>query len=552
MQAGTRAGIALMTMLFVGLPSSAAALRFAQPAGSPYPTTNPPFTPALIQYLGGAAVGDFNGDGISDVAVVNRTGLPVFNSGESVTVLLGNREGGLTIAPGSPLSIYSGGELSAGEAIATADFNGDGKLDLAVVDQIHGTVVILFGDGSGRFHPYGTPIPFSNPGPTSTQSTSITTGDFKGDGHQDIALVNSHLTVLLGNGSGGFTPAAGSPLALPGFPTSVVAGDFTGDGRSDLAVANRAGYVSVYLSSKDGTLTEAPGSPLITDKGPGAIAAADLNADGKVDLVTTNESSGNVTVLMGQGGGRFSPASGSPFAVPPGENSPTLIPGPTYLVSPRSVAVGELACDGKLDLAVASWSGSNENLAILQGDGNGNFTNAIGSPFPANGSPGPVLVGDFNGDGTPDLAVANAYLGAVTVLQNESCKSQPVSRAQWLALLASELLHSTRTARTASLLKRGRLELRFQALGAGTAVIDWYVPRGSGKRVRTTQAKRVLLASGRLTFSRAGTRIMRITLTTTGRHMLKRRVHTAVTASGTFTPSGRAPITAVRTFVLKP
>jgi len=190
-------------------PRSAAALEFVQPAGSPYPTTNPPRTPGPGQYLGGVAVGDFNGDGISDVAVVNASGVPVPSRGESVTVLLGSRAGGLTIAPGSPVAIYSGGEFSGPGAIVTGDFTGVGKLDLAVVDEVHHSVAILLGNGAGQFQLAGSPIPFSGEG-----EASIAVGDFNGDGKLDLAVANTDLTVLLGDGSGAFTPAPESPPAV--------------------------------------------------------------------------------------------------------------------------------------------------------------------------------------------------------------------------------------------------------------------------------------------------------------------------------------------------
>jgi hypothetical protein len=414
MQARTGFGAVLVTLLLACVPSSAAALTFVQATGSPYPTTNPPFIPSSAGFLGGVASGDFNGDGISDLAVVNATGLPVFSAGESVTVLLGSRSGGLTMAPGSPIEIYSGGLFSSTGAIVTGAFTGDRKLDLAVVNEINHTVSILLGNGTGGFQSSGTPIPFSG-----SETASIAVGDFNGDGKQDLAVITNQLNVFLGNGSGAFTPAPGSPLPLSGFPTSVVAGDFTGNGRSDLAVANGSGYVTVYLSSEAGSFHAAPGSPLTTNAYPTAIAAADLTGDGKLDLVTANALSDNVTVLMDDGSGGFTPSSGSPFPVPAGPNCmPNSAPG-----LPESIAVGDFDANGIPDLAVANSNGCSDSVAILQGDGGGQFTNASGSPFAANGNPRGLAVGDFNGDGQPDLAVVNPFLGAVTVLQ--STTSEP-------------------------------------------------------------------------------------------------------------------------------
>ena len=405
----TGTAIVLGAFLLAWLPSSATATTFVQSPGSPYSTTNPPFHPNSGGFLGGAVSGDFTGNGISDIAVVNETGLPVFSAGESVTVMLGNRDGELTMAPGSPVEVYSGGISSSPGAIAAGDFNGDGKLDLAVVDETNNTVTILLGDGNGRFHSSGAPIPYSGSG-----EASIAVGDFSGDGNQDIVVVNDEVTVLLGNGAGGFTSAPGAPLTLSGYPTSVVTGDFNGDGRSDIAIANLSGYVTVYLSTGEGGFQAAPGSPPITGLRPRAIATADLTGNGKLDLVTANSGSDNVTVLLGNGSGGFTPATGSPFPVPVNQEGNDSC----QFGTPESIAIGDFNGDGKPDLAVANFNGCSDNVAILQGDGSGQFTNAAGSPFNANGNPRGMVTGDFNGDGKPDLTVVNPFLGAVTVLLN--------------------------------------------------------------------------------------------------------------------------------------
>jgi hypothetical protein len=87
---------------------------------------------------------------------------------------------------------------------------------------------------------------------------------------------------------------------------------------------------------------------------------------------------------------------------------------------PDSVAVGDFSCDGVPDLALANYNGFSDSVAILEGNGSGAFTNAVGSPFPAGGNPSSALAGDFNGDGSPDVAVVNPGQDVVTVLQNET------------------------------------------------------------------------------------------------------------------------------------
>jgi hypothetical protein len=408
------AAAASATLLLACAPPSVAALTFSQAPGSPYATTSPPFVANPGGFLGGAAAGDFNGDGISDVAVVEETGLPVFiSAGESVSVLLGSRSGGLTLAPGSPVSVYSGGNMNDLAPIATGDFNGDGHTDLAVIDGIHNTMAILLGNGRGEFHLSGTPTPFSGWG----SDASIAVGDFNGDGKQDVAVVNESLNVLLGDGSGGLEQAPGSPQALPAFDSSVVAGFFNGDSRADLAVADTSGHVSVYLSNAAGEVTATARSPLTVGGGWGQMASADFNRDGRADLAVVSPASGAVAVLLGDGNGNFTPATGSPFPVP-GEASSSQ-PG-----MPESIAVGDFACNGLLDLAIANFNGSSDDVAVLEGDGSGAFSSPIGSLFPANGNPRPLVVGDFNGDGKPDIAVINPFQGRVTELENTTGSGQ--------------------------------------------------------------------------------------------------------------------------------
>ena len=344
--------------------------------------------PATNPWPQSVAVADFNGDGKLDLAVPVYS---IFTSYSDMNILLGNGDG--TFSPG-PVVPLTGQNVNNA---VVADFNGDGKLDLAISLPDANEVQVLLGNGDGSFTPI---LPMAANG-----VSVIATADLNGDGKPDLVVVNygpGTLTILLGNGDGTFTTKATIPVA--GGPSAVAVADFNADGKPDLAVVDyNSNSVTVLLGNGDGTFTEVASGPA-TGFQPVSIAAGDFNGDGIPDLVVTCLNGGYpdvgiVTVLLGKGDGTFTPMAESPV---PGSN-------------PASVAVTDFNGDGKADLVIAN-AGSN-TLSVLLGNGDGTFAAPL---TPAAGTdPLFVAVGDFNGDGVPDLAAANNSTNSITVLLTE-------------------------------------------------------------------------------------------------------------------------------------
>jgi FG-GAP-like repeat/Abnormal spindle-like microcephaly-assoc'd, ASPM-SPD-2-Hydin len=363
------------------------------------------FTPPTYTGSGPIFVADFNGDGKPDILASDGT------------LNLGNGDG--TFTTGTPVT---------GTPLAVADFNGDGKPD--VLEQGTGTLVVLLGNGDGTFQlPITTnsganlsPViagdltgngradvlglfnnnlvvylskgdgtfaagVFYPVGSTGFTDEGITLGDFNNDGKVDVVVslsgdnVVGQEVVLLGNGNGTFQSGKTSTGVY--YPTSVVAGDFNNDGKLDLVIAGQPScngsctpvITSILLGNGDGTFQ----TPTTIFFNNGTLAAADLNGDGKLDLVLTN---GVVQIYLGGGDGTFvNTHSYQPLGGPP-----------------QGFAVADFNLDGKLDVAAEG------NILLGNGDGTFKGVSGVALPLPSFGPPA-TAIGDFDKDGTPDVAV---------------------------------------------------------------------------------------------------------------------------------------------------
>jgi ATP:corrinoid adenosyltransferase len=353
------------------------------------------------------AVGDFTNDGNMDIVTAN--------SGRTVSVLLGNGNGTFTAATGSPYPVGS-----VPRAVAVGDFTGDGNLDIVTANYNDGTVSVLLGNGNGTFTAAtGSPYSVGLSNGYTQRTNAVAVGDFTGDGNLDIVTANDGtgsgtVSVLLGNGKGAFTAATGSPYPVDpvvGSLTAVAVGDFTGDGNLDIVTADfnydnndGTGTVSVLLGNGKGAFTVATGSPYPVGGGPRGVAVGDFNHDGNLDIVTANFDDGTVSVLLGNGKGAFTAATGSPYPVGGG---------------PRGVAVGDFNHDGNLDIVTANGDGT---VSVWLGNGKGTFTTkrtfTVGTSSASGTSSFPAAAaGDFTNDGYLDgIVFTVTNTNTVTVL----------------------------------------------------------------------------------------------------------------------------------------
>jgi uncharacterized protein (TIGR03437 family) len=319
------------------------------------------------------ATGDFNGDGRLDIAVANF-------AGGDVSVLLGNGDGTFQAAVN-----YTVGQNPA--AIAAADFNGDGKTDLAVVNSGDDTLSILFGNGSGAF---GAAVAYS----AGSVPCSLAPGDFNGDGVIDLAVANcagSNISIFSGNAGGTFQPAANYPAGT--VPSFIAVSDFNSDGNADLVVADAGdGAVSVMPGNGSGAFWAAVTYP--TGNYPLGLVIADFNGDGKPDIAAAGADS--VAILLNSGAGSFAAA----VSYTAGEQ-------------PYTAVAGDFNGDGDIDLLFAA-SASNA-VTFLSGRGDGTFQTGTAGPWLAGNTPSFLAAADFNSDGLADLAVADDG-GGISIL----------------------------------------------------------------------------------------------------------------------------------------
>jgi hypothetical protein len=472
-----------------------------------------------------SVAGDFNGDGVLDLAVGYK--IDGEAAAQGIEVFL--RTGPSTFAP-PVLSPGLPGEWR--QAVAT-DVNNDGRTDL-ILDT---GVLLLVSDGAGGFTP--TQLGFS------AEWSGLAYADANGDGHPDLLAAQTFLggfesyklMLSLGDGQGGFGPF--TQVAETGFfkTGQIAAGDLTGDGAPDVLITNRyaQGGVGVFLNDGAGGFTHS--STISTGTGTSAVSLADFDGDSRLDAAVGNSASRNLVILKGAGNGGFAVTSSIPspgnvegilladfngdgsldvmvggdgvwfyagngfgfFSFPTryaARGGPSAIDlngdglldvaagswelyntGGGVLAAPRQyaagsgvagVAVGDMNGDGKLDLVTAN--ADSNDVAVLLGNGDASF--AAPRLGPAGSMPTFVVVGDWNGDGRRDAAVANIVSRDISVLLGDGAGgltpsvTLPLSATEVLGLSAGDLNQDGRDDLVVSLNGAGRVQV-FLASGNG-------------------------------------------------------------------------------------
>ncbi|RZK58921.1 MAG: VCBS repeat-containing protein, partial [Hymenobacter sp.] len=390
---GARRGLLLLGLAGL-LPVAQAQVSFSSP--TLYPTGG---------YNQGIVTADFNGDGRPDLATAN-------SGANTVGVLL---QSGTTVGAFLATANYgSGGSFNP--TLAVGDLNGDGRPDLATINQLSGTVGVLLNSAATP----GTFAPAVTYGAGGTDGRGIAIADLNGDGRLDLVVANSTTVGILLNSA--TTPGTFGTVATYSGGGAVLdelmVGDLNGDGRPDVVVGSRtANTVSVLLNSATtpGTLGAVS---LYTVGNSGylrGVALGDLNNDGRLDLAVSNYTDRTISVLLNS-------------ATTPG----TFLSATNYAngstQNPLGVTIGDLNGDGRADLVASNYDRNSGNTVSI-------LVNSAATPgtFPGTptvlttGGAGPIhaVIRDLNADSRPDLAVSNFYGSNVGVLLNTTVFATP-------------------------------------------------------------------------------------------------------------------------------
>jgi len=341
-------------------------------------------------------IGDIDGDGKPDLAVAN-------NGSNTVSVIRSTSTSG-TVSFAAKVDLTTGTQPYS---VSIGDIDGDGKPDLAVANFSSNTVSVLRNTSTSGTVSFASKVDLT----TGTQPYSVSIGDIDGDGKPDLAVANessNSVSVIRNTSTSGIISFASKVDLTTGTgPVSVSIGDIDGDGKPDLAVANyNSNNVSIIRNtSVSGTVSFASKVDLTTGAGPYSVSIGDIDGDGKSDWAVANLGSNTVSVFRSTSTpGNLSFAASADFVTG---------------TSPYSVSIGDIDGDGKPDLAVANL-GSNTVSVFHSTSASGTVNFASKVDFTTGLQPYSVSIGDIDGDGKPDLAVAYNGGNTISVLQQST------------------------------------------------------------------------------------------------------------------------------------
>jgi hypothetical protein len=347
---------------------------------------------------------DVNGDGRPDLVISSQAG-----ADELVVILNATQPGSSTLSLGSEADLPVG---KLPNVVRAADINGDGRPDLAVANNEGNSVSVLLNDAAP-----GASTPSFAPQQSFTVGTtprSLQAVDLNGDGRVDLAIGNrsSHtLSVLLNTTAPGAAAAgfASQNIEAEPLPFGLAAADLNGDGRQDLIYTGQKGRALVSMNTTGAPTAAAPSLAAKQEAAagghPSSVAAADFNGDGKPDLVVANRNDGTASVLFD--------------GTAPGAPAPSFTTQQTFAVgnAPSAVATADFNLDGERDAIVAD-EGADAASVLFNTTAPGAATPSFAAQqeFETGESPSAAATADFNGDGKPDLVVANRADDDVSVL----------------------------------------------------------------------------------------------------------------------------------------
>ncbi len=356
---------------------------------------------AASNFAYGVTVGDFDGDGKPDIAVTNTN--------NNLVSILRNTSTSGSISGASFAAKIDFTTGTSPHNVEIGDFDGDGKIDLGILNFSDNSVSIFRNTSSGIGNiSFAALLNFT----TAINPNGMIISDFDGDGKSDFAVSNYNSGSIsayrnISSGIGNIDFAAKVDFPCAGGPSGLSIGDLDGDGKTDVAVAAVTGSsIAIFRNiSTPGTINFSPQVLFSTSLFSNDVVIGDLNNDGKPDLAAINIASNLISIFNNTSSGIGNINFGSKVDFSLGTN-------------PSAIVIGDLDGDGKLDLALNTSNSSLSTLRNTTSGSGGAITFAPKVDFAASSILRQLKIGDLDGDGKADIVIANASSNTISVLRN--------------------------------------------------------------------------------------------------------------------------------------